>query len=72
MRIFPPTKIFISKSDVHGYGVFANSFIGEGEIIEECPVYDLKIAKGEVSDLLLDYRFNWPKGTDFWDKQVIP
>jgi len=71
MRIFPPTKIFISKSKIHGLGVFANTFIVEGEIIEECPIYDLKIPKGQVSDVLIDYRFNWPQGTDFWDKQVI-
>lgn len=71
MRIFPPTKIFVAKSEVHGYGVFASAFIIEGEIIEECPIYDLKIPKGEVSDVLIDYRFNWPQGTDFWEKQVI-
>lgn len=21
--------------------------------------------------MLIDYRFNWPQGTDFWDKQVV-
>jgi hypothetical protein len=71
MRIFPPTKIYISKSNIHGYGVFANTLIIEGEIIEECPIFDLGIPKGEPSPLFIDYRFNWPQGTDFWDKQVI-
>jgi SET domain-containing protein len=71
MRIFPPTKIYVSKSDIHGYGVFASTFILEGEVIEECPIFDLNIPKGEPSEVLIDYRFNWPQGTEFWDKQVI-
>ena len=41
MRIFPPTKIYVSKSDIHGYGVFASTFILGGEVIEECPIFDL-------------------------------
>jgi SET domain-containing protein len=71
MRIFPPTKIYVSKSEIHGFGVFASTFILEGEVIEECPILDLNIPKGEASDMLIDYRFNWPQGTNFWDKQVI-
>jgi hypothetical protein len=71
MRIFPPTKIYVSKSDIHGYGVFASTFILKGEIIEECPIFDLNLPKGEPSEVLIDYRFNWPQGTDFWDKQVV-
>ncbi len=35
MKIYPPNKIYISKSPVHGYGVFANQVIEVGEIIEE-------------------------------------
>ena len=42
MRIFPPNKIFVSESQIHGLGVFSNAFIKEGEIIEECPIFDLK------------------------------
>lgn len=71
MKILPPKKLFISKSNVHGYGVFANEYILEGEIIEECPIYDLKIPHGHSSPLFIDYRFNWPQGVEHWTKQVI-
>lgn len=72
MKIFPSHKIYVTKSPVHGYGVFANELIKEGEIIEEVPVYDLKIPKGEASPLMNDYRFNWPQGSGAnWDKQVL-
>jgi hypothetical protein len=73
MKIYPPTKVYIAKSTVHGYGVFANEIIYEGEIIEETPLYDLKIAKGEMTSLMIDYRFNWPQGAGGdWNKQVLP
>jgi len=72
MKILPPTKVYVAKSPVHGYGVFANEIIYEGEIIEETPLLDLKISKGEMTSLMIDYRFNWPQGagTD-WNKQVL-
>lgn len=70
MKLFPPTKIYISKSDIHGYGVFAKETIFEGEIIEECPIHDLHIPHGQTSSVLIDYRFNWPQG-DTWEKQVV-
>lgn len=73
MKITPPNKIYIAKSSIHGYGVFANELIKEGQIIEETPLLDLKIQKGEVTSLLIDYRFNWPQGSGAnWEKQVIP
>ena len=55
-------KIFIDKSPVHGWGVFAKELIKKDEIFEECPVLTLPINKGEVTSLLIDYRFNWPQG----------
>lgn len=69
-RIDTPTKIYIDKSPVHGWGVFAKIDIEENEIIEECPVLTLPISKGEVTSLLIDYRFNWPQGNDF-EEQVV-
>jgi uncharacterized protein len=69
-RINPPTKIYVDKSPIHGWGVFASQDIGTGEIIEEVPVLELPINKGEVTSLLIDYRFNWPQGVE-WDKQVV-
>ena len=70
MKIKPPHKLYVSHSPIHGLGVFASEFISEGEIIEECPILDLGIPKGESSPVLIDYRFNWPQGGE-WDKQVI-
>ena len=63
-------KIYIDKSPVHGWGVFAKEDIMEGEVFEECPVLTLPIEKGEVTSLLIDYRFNWPQGVE-WQEQVI-
>jgi SET domain-containing protein len=69
-RINPPTKIYVDKSPIHGWGVFASQDIEEGEIFEEVPVLTLPINKGESSGILLDYRFNWPTGVE-WDEQVV-
>ena len=67
--IYSP-KIYADKSPVHGWGVFAKELIKEGEVFEECPTLTLPIKKGESTPLLIDYRFNWPQGTE-WDEQVI-
>ena len=73
MKIYPPNKVYVARSPIHGWGVFANEIIFENEIIEETPLYDLKIEKGTNTSLMMDYRFNWPQGTDGdWDKQVLP
>lgn len=69
-RIFSPTKIYVDKSPIHGWGVFAKYTIEEGEILEECPVLTLPMQKGEVSSLMIDYRFNWPASNE-WEEQVI-
>lgn len=69
-KVYPPTKVYIDKSPVHGWGVFAKTDIEENEVIEECTILTLPINKGEVSPLLIDYRFNWPQGNDF-EEQVI-
>lgn len=64
-------KIYVDKSPVHGWGVFAKEDIEQGEVFEECPILTLPIEKGEVSSLLIDYRFNWPQG-HLWEEQVFP
>lgn len=69
-RINPPTKIYVDKSPIHGWGVFASHDIEEGEVFEEVPVLTLPINKGENSSILLDYRFNWPQGVE-WIEQVV-
>jgi len=63
-------KIYVDKSPVHGWGVFAKEDIMEGEVFEECPVLTLPIEKKEVTSLLIDYRFNWPQGNE-WEEQVL-
>lgn len=63
-------KVYVNKSPIHGLGVFAKEFISSGEVFEECPILTLPIQKGELSSLLLDYRFNWPQGTEP-EEQVI-
>jgi SET domain-containing protein len=68
--IYPSKKIYVKKSPVHGWGVFAKEDIMENEVFEECPVLTLPIEKGEATSLLIDYRFNWPQGSD-WKEQVL-
>ena len=70
MVVIPPKKIYISKSPIHGLGVFASTKIEPNEIIEESPILDIGMKKGEVSSTLIDYRFNYPQG-DEWEKQVV-
>lgn len=65
-----PDKIYVDNSPIHGWGVFAKQKIYKDEVIEECPILTLPIIKGESSPLLIDYRFNFPTGSD-WKEQVI-
>ena len=71
MYITIPQKIYLDNSPVHGWGVFANQPISENEIIEVCPIIDMGLNFGDVSHILIDYRFNWPQGTPNFEKQVI-
>ena len=68
--IQPPKKVYVKKSPVHGWGVFASEKIFKDELIEECTILELPIEKGESSPLFLDYRFNFPCGPD-WNEQVL-
>jgi SET domain-containing protein len=63
-------KIYADKSPIHGWGVFAKEDIMEGEVFEECPILALPIEKGEITPLLIDYRFNYPQGNE-WEEQVL-
>lgn len=64
-------KIFLDKSPIHGWGVFAKEDIESGEVFEECPILSLPMKYGEVSEMFIDYRFNWPQGVHEWEEQVI-
>jgi SET domain-containing protein len=73
MKIYPPHKVYVAKSFVHGWGVFASQKIYDGELIEATPIYDLGMVQGEPDSIMIDYRFNWPQGSgNNWEKQVIP
>ena len=50
--------VHVKKSTTHGWGVFTNLEIKEGDIVEECIVpYDIISLN---SSSLLNYRFIWP------------
>ena len=50
------TKIEVKKSPIHGYGVFAKENISIGEVLEDC--HYIKLPN---TDVLHEYKFNWPK-----------
>jgi SET domain-containing protein len=56
-----PTKIEIKESPNKGLGVFAKEKIFKGEIIETTPLIKLNVPYN--SDVLDDYRFNYPKNS---------
>lgn len=70
-----PTKIYVDRSGVHGWGVFAKERIAEGEVFEETPFVVL-FERGEEKEpekgkLLADYRFSFPPTLE-WKQQVMP
>lgn len=64
------SKVYVKKSTIHGWGVFAKEDIKQGDIVEECLTLTLPIIRGQSSPLMIDYRFNWPQGSD-WKEQVL-
>lgn len=70
-----PSKIYINRSPIHGWGVFALEKILKDELIEETPYFSLFERGQEKLDcnknLLLDYRFSFPANIE-WQEQVIP
>jgi SET domain-containing protein len=56
-------ELYIKKSPIHGYGVFAGEDIAEGDIIEEA--YTLMI-QSDFDDLR-DYCFSHAKGSKEWE-----
>jgi hypothetical protein len=73
MILQPPRKIEIRNAPTMGFGVFANSFIKKGEVLEDCRLIELPISKENGPDFLPDYRFNYPAGTSgsSWDSLVL-
>lgn len=70
-----PTKIYVDRSKVHGWGVFAKEHIKEGELLEETP-FVILFNRGEENEpskkeMLPDYRFSFPVSPE-WRHQVMP
>jgi SET domain-containing protein len=57
--LYPPTKIYIAKSPIHGLGVFANKDIPKDEIIEITPLIDIEVTPDNDSKILYHYRFSY-------------
>jgi SET domain-containing protein len=71
MNLLVPTKIEIKNTPGKGFGVFATDVIEIGEVIEECHLVTLPIKQGDISDLLADYRFAYPLGSEYWEHVVV-
>jgi SET domain-containing protein len=54
MILFKSEKIYITKSEKHGWGVFTNSIIKSDEIIEESPLIEIL---GDIEYNLIKYTF---------------
>lgn len=68
IELVHPTKVEIRPSEGKGMGVFAKQFIRQGEVIEDCHLVFLP----QGSELLNDYKFNWPAGQTPSEREVIP
>ena len=63
-------KIQVKESEIHGFGVFASSFIEEGDIIEYCPFIPLEEDEVEDTSILHDYFFGTPFTDD--ERSIAP
>lgn len=76
-KVFPPTKIYLDNSPVHGKGIFAAEKILKDEVFDENIFLTLPLEKDKTdytefeTNLFNDYRFNWPHGRG-WEKLVLP
>lgn len=61
--LYPPNKIYVARSSIHGLGIFANEDIAKGEVFEITPILDVVKSKEEDlgREFLYDYRFAYNK-----------
>lgn len=61
--LYPPNKIYVARSQIHGLGVFASEDIKKGEVFEITPILDVVKSKEEDlgKEFLYDYRFAYNK-----------
>jgi SET domain-containing protein len=71
MNLTSPTKIQVRNSPIHGWGVFATSFIFKGETLEDCPIYTVQDSTDYVPLWLQNYKFNYPPYGNPVTKMVI-
>jgi len=66
------SKVYVAKSTISGYGVFAKEDIKSGDIIEECPVVILDSTFTQNTDWVLNrYAFSWSCSCDICTKNGI-
>jgi len=55
------SKLYYATSEIHGYGVFSEEDINEGDVLEEVPVIELPKEQVRFVDqtLLYDYYYGW-------------
>ena len=49
-EIYQSGKIEIKKSELHGYGLFANQDIKSGELLEECHFIEIDNPKNNLAE----------------------
>lgn len=60
-EFFPPVKIVLGKSAIHGIGVFATQSIQPGELVERCPMVPLSFRTNYHKDSKL-YEYLYSNG----------
>lgn len=55
--LIPATKLIITKSDIHGWGISASEDIEEKEILEEVPF--IKVPLSEISSYSITYKYTY-------------
>lgn len=72
-NIYPPSKVFIAKSKIHGYGVFAKEDLFPGDVIEVTPLIDVGFLLDRGHNNLINYVFKYPpKLKGKIEKLVLP
>mgnify|MGYP000020329029 FL=1 len=69
-----PNNLYVKWTDKKGYGVFTDTPIKKGELIERCYCIKTGSPKDHVNGTLMDYVFNYPRGTsmDNGAEHVLP
>lgn len=71
-RLYRNSRIFVADSLIHGRGVFTDTIILPGEIVEKAPVVFPKerSRKLALDSEYLNYFFSWPGLQEDWKKAL--